>query len=69
MLSLYGGVAVLYLLIRYAVLGHLLETPGPRPGYLLVGEPLATRFLTGLKILVIYLKGLFFPLTLSADYS
>ena len=51
------------------MLGHLLESPGPRPGYLLVGEPLATRFLTGLKILVIYLKGLLFPLTLSADYS
>ena len=48
-------------------MGHLLESPGPRPGYLLVGEPLATRVLTGLETLVIYLKGLLFPLTLSAD--
>jgi hypothetical protein len=68
-LGLYVAVALIYLIIRYAVLGHMLESPGPRPEYLLVDQPLTTRILTGLKILVIYLKLLFFPLTLSADYS
>jgi hypothetical protein len=68
-LGLYVGVAAIYLMIRYAVLGQFVENPGPRPEYLLVDQPLTTRILTGLKILVIYLKLLLFPLTLSADYS
>lgn len=68
-LVMYIGVAVLFVLVRYLVVGTLLQRPPARSYYLLFGHPLTTRLLTGFKILAIYLELLFFPATLSADYS
>jgi tetratricopeptide (TPR) repeat protein len=67
--AMYIGVAVLFVWVRYLVVGTMLQRPPAKSYYLLFGHPLATRLLTGFKILAIYLKLLFFPLTLSADYS
>jgi len=63
------GAAAVFLVIRYLVLGAFLQHPPPRDYYLLFGQPLLTRLLTAFKILPIYLRLLFFPYTLSADYS
>jgi tetratricopeptide (TPR) repeat protein len=69
MWALYATVSAVYLVIRYRVLGQFVQKAPPKEYYLLMGQPLATRLLTGFKILAIYLKLLVFPLTLSADYS
>jgi protein O-mannosyl-transferase len=68
-LALYVGVAALYLYIRFRVLGRFLQEPPAKQYYLLFGQPLLTRLLTGLDILAIYMRLLFYPVTLSADYS
>jgi tetratricopeptide (TPR) repeat protein len=68
LLALHLGIAVLYLGVRVAVLGKLLTQPPKRPGLLFL-EPLGTRFLTVLEIFAVNLKLLFWPVTLSADYS
>lgn len=68
-LGLYVAVAVVYLLIRFLVVGQLLQRPPAKSYYLLFGHPLATRLFTGCKVLAIYLRLLLFPSTLSADYS
>jgi hypothetical protein len=66
--ALWTAVVVGYLGVRVAVLGRLAGAPVLGVG-LLYGESLAVRLCTGLEILGIYLRLLFFPLTLSADYS
>lgn len=68
-LALYIAIAVAYLWIRLLVVGVFLQKPPAKDYYLLFGHPLTTRLLTGFKVLAIYLKLLFFPVTLSADYS
>jgi len=68
-LVMYVGVAALFVFIRFLVVGLFLQRPPAKTYYLLFGHPLTTRLLTGFKILAIYLRLLFFPLTLSADYS
>jgi tetratricopeptide (TPR) repeat protein len=65
----FTAVAGVSLAIRYAVLGQLLQNPAARDYYLLFGHPVTTRVLTGLEILSVYARLLFFPVTLSADYS
>lgn len=68
LIGLHAGVAVLYLALRGAVLGKLLTQPPRRPGLLFL-EPLGTRLLTVFEIFAVNLKLLFWPVTLSADYS
>jgi hypothetical protein len=63
------GIALAVLVVRYLVLGTFLQRPPPKDYYLLFGHPLTSRLLTGFKIVPIYLRLLFFPYTLSADYS
>ena len=67
--ALYAGVALVYLVIRYAIVGRFLQKAPPRSYTLLFGQPLAMRVFTALEILAIYMRLLFFPATLSADYS
>jgi len=67
--ALYVGVAVLYLFIRYLVLGRFLQEPPAKSYYLLFGQPLLTRVLTAFDILDTYVRLLVYPATLSADYS
>lgn len=68
-LGLYIGVACLYVYVRFLVVGGFLQKPPAKEYYLLFGQPLLTRLLTGMKVFAIYLRLLFFPVTLSADYS
>jgi len=65
----YAGTLGAFLLIRYLVLGRFSPEPPPRDYYLLIGQPVLTRLLTGMDIFVVYLGLLLFPVTLSADYS
>lgn len=67
--GLYAGVAVVYVLIRYSVVGQFIQKPPPRSYLLLFDQPLVMRLCTALQILAIYLRLLIFPATLSADYS
>lgn len=67
--ALYATVAVIYVIIRYAVVGQLIQKPPPRSYLLLFGQPLVMRLCTALQILTINLRLLLFPATLSADYS
>jgi tetratricopeptide (TPR) repeat protein len=67
--ALYAGVAFAYLVVRYAVVGRFIQKAPPRSYLLLFGQPLLTRIFTAFEVLAIYLRLLFFPLTLSADYS
>jgi hypothetical protein len=64
----YAAVVAGFLAVRLLVLGRLGGAPLLEVG-LLFGEPLRTRLATGFEILAIYLRLLFFPLRLSADYS
>jgi hypothetical protein len=67
--AVWVAIAAAYLALRYSVVGQMLqESPGPSY-LLLIGQPTTTRILTALSIVVIYARLLFFPLTLSADYS
>ncbi|HSJ96616.1 MAG TPA: tetratricopeptide repeat protein, partial [Myxococcota bacterium] len=66
--GLYAAVVAGFLGLRFAVLGRLGGAPLLEVG-LLFGEPFSTRLATALEILAIYLRLLFFPLRLSADYS
>jgi hypothetical protein len=68
-LALYVGVAILYVYVRFRVLGRFLQEPPAKAYYLLFGQPLLTRLLTGFDVLAIYARLLIYPVTLSADYS
>lgn len=64
------AVAAIYLLIRYSVLGSLMEISAiPEVDNLLVGVPAWRRVLTGLALAARYLGLFLFPASLSADYS
>jgi len=69
LVGLYVAVAAVYLLLRYSVVGRFIQKPPVRSYTLLFGQPVATRVFTALEILAVYLRLLFFPVTLSADYS
>jgi len=45
--GLYVAVAVVYLLIRYSVVGRFIQKPSPRSYTLLFGQPFGTRVFTG----------------------
>jgi hypothetical protein len=66
---LYLGVVALYMLVRFAVLGRFIQKPPPHSYLLLFGQPLMPRLYTAREILATYMRLLFFPVTLSADYS
>ncbi|HUL99324.1 MAG TPA: hypothetical protein VLU24_07900, partial [Mycobacterium sp.] len=66
---LYAAVAAVYLVVRFAVVGRFIQKAPPRSYLLLFDQPLLTRVFTAFEVLAIYLRLLFFPLTLSADYS
>ncbi len=68
-LAMYVAIAAVYVWVRFLVVGVFLQKPPLKNYYLLFGHPLTTRLLTGFKVLAIYAKLLFFPVTLSADYS
>jgi len=64
------AVAAVYLLLRWKVLGSLMETSAiPEVDNLLVGVPAWRRILTGLALSARYLGLFLFPARLSADYS
>lgn len=67
--GLYVCVAIIYVAIRYSVVGQFIQRPPPHSYLLLFGQPLMVRLCTALQILAIYLRLLILPVTLSADYS
>lgn len=65
----YVAIVVVYLLVRQSVVGHVLQTSPAKDYYLLFGQPLGVRLVTGMYIFAEYLRLLLVPLKLSADYS
>ncbi len=64
------AVAAFYLILRWNVLGNLMETSAiPEVDNLLVGVPAWRRILTALALAARYLGLFLFPARLSADYS
>ncbi|HEY3176131.1 MAG TPA: tetratricopeptide repeat protein [Candidatus Polarisedimenticolia bacterium] len=69
----YGGIALGYLALRFAVLGHFLgggaQAFGAELLNPLVGEPALTRVLTSLRVLLVALRQTCMPLALCFNYG